>query len=30
MPAEEVEFYWPQIWYAHLNLVGKEALIVVI
>jgi len=30
MPAEEVEFYWPQIWYAHLKLVGKEALIVVI
>lgn len=30
MPAEEVEFYWPQIWYVRFILVGKEALIVVI
>jgi hypothetical protein len=24
MPAEEVEFYWPQIWYVHLVSVRQE------
>ena len=24
MPAEEVEFYWPQIWYVHLGFVRRE------
>ena len=24
MPAEEVEFYWPQIWYVHLVLLRWE------
>jgi hypothetical protein len=24
MPAEEVEFYWPQIWYVHLVSARQE------
>ena len=24
MPAEEVEFYWPQIWYVHLGIVRRK------
>jgi hypothetical protein len=30
MPADEVEFYWPQIWYVHLVFVHWKALMIVI